>query len=344
MRDLIHLPSSTLDIINGAAPAGPGPIRLSLDDAPERERPALYREFFGRSLFRLDVEPLRDHALEVDVVLQKLPGLRLFSGRLHGSRNQRTRAFLADGVDDFTLLVNLGGPYQVCQGQHELVLGDGEGTFLTCAEPVSFAHHPPGDVLALQVPRAPFAPLVRDVEDRYLRRIPRDTPALRLLLEYVRIARDDQTVASPCLQQLIVSHVYDLVAASLGARRDDTEARAQVGGVRAARLHALKQDIARHLDQPDLSVNALAARQRLTPRCIQRLFEADGTTFTEYVLAQRLARARRLLGDPRRGADKISTIAFDAGFADVSYFNRMFRQRFGMAPSDMRAQARQGAA
>jgi len=338
MRDLVHLPSSTLDILTGSAPTGPGPMRLSLRDAPERERPALYREFFGRSLFRLDVEPLRDHTLEVDVILQRLPGLRLFSGKLHGSRNQRTRAFLADGVDDFTLLVNLGGPYRVCQGRHDLVLGDGEATFLTCAEPVSFAHRPPGDVLALQVPRAPFASLVRDVEDRYLRRIPRDTPALRLLIDYVGIARDERTIASRELQQLIVSHVYDLVAASLGANA--AEAQGLSGGVRAARLRALKEDIAQHLEQPDLSVNALAARHRVTPRCIQRLFEADGTTFTEYVLAQRLARARRLLGDPRRGADKISTIAFDAGFADVSYFNRMFRQRFGMAPSDVRAQAR----
>jgi AraC-like DNA-binding protein len=234
--------------------------------------------------------------------------------------------------------VNLGGPYRVCQGGQELMLGDGEATFLTCAEPVSFAHHPPGDVLALQVPRAPFVSLVQHVEDRYLPRIPRETPALRLLIEYVRIARDDQTVASRELQQLIVSHVYDLVAASLGARSDATEA--PNGGVRAARLHALKEDIARHLVDPDLSVNALAARHRLSARCIQRLFEADGTTFTEYVLAQRLAHARRLLDDPRRGGDKISTIAFDAGFADVSYFNRMFRQRFGTAPSDMRAQAR----
>ena len=343
MSDLLHLPSSTLDLLDGALPDGSGPIRLSLGDAPERERPALYREFFGRSLFRLDVEPLRDHALEVDVVLQKLPGLRLFSGKLHGSRNQRTRAFLADGVDDFTLLVNLGGPYRVCQGRHELVLGDGEATFITCAEPVSFAHHPPGDVLALQVPRAPFASLVRRVEDRYLRLIPRDTPALRLLIDYVGIARDERTIASRELQQLIVSHVYDLVAASLGASRDATQTHGLGGGVRAARLHALKEDIAQHLEQPDLSVKALAARHRLTPRCIQRLFEADGTTFTEYVLAQRLGRARRLLADPRRDGDKISTIAFDAGFADVSYFNRMFRQRFAMAPSDVRAQARQGA-
>ena len=52
--------------------------------------------------------------------------------------------------------------------------------------------------------------------------------------------------------------------------------------------------------RPDLSVAALAARHGCTPRFVQRLFEAEGTTFTEYVLAERLARAHRMLMDPRR--------------------------------------------
>ena len=71
---------------------------------------------------------------------------------------------------------------------------------------------------------------------------------------------------------------------------------------------------------------AIAARHRIMPRCVQRLFENEGTTFTDYVLAQRLARAHRLLSDPRRAVQKISTVAFDAGFGDLSYFNRTFRR------------------
>ena len=341
MRDLIQLPSSTLEILNGSPPSGPGPIRLSLDDAPERERPGIYREFFGRSLFRLDVEPLRDHTFEVDVTLQKLPGLQLFSGRLHGSRNQRTRALLADGVDDFTLMVNLGGPYQCLPGpagaragRRRSDLHDVRGARQLRAPSARRCPRTAGAAGAVRSART-------GVEDCYLRRIPRDTPALRLLIDYVDVARDDQTIASHELQHLIVAHVYDLMAVSLGATRDAAEA-AHGRGVRAARLHAIKEDIAKNVDRPDLSVAALAARHRCTPRFVQRLFEADGTTFTEYVLAQRLARAHRMLSDPRRGGDKITTIAFDAGFADVSYFNRAFRQRYGMAPSDVRAQTRQG--
>jgi transcriptional regulator GlxA family with amidase domain len=134
--------------------------------------------------------------------------------------------------------------------------------------------------------------------------------------------------------------VYDLMAVTVGATRDATEV-AQSRGVRAARLHAIKQDIARNLDRSDLSVNTLTDRHRCTPRFLQRLFETEGTTFTEYVLAQRLTRAHRMLLDPRRDSEKISGIAYDCGFGDVSYFNRVFRRHYGAAPSDVRAQARQ---
>jgi transcriptional regulator GlxA family with amidase domain len=86
-----------------------------------------------------------------------------------------------------------------------------------------------------------------------------------------------------------------------------------------------------------LSLAMIAARHSCTPRLVQRLFEAEHTTFTDYVLSLRLTRAHRMLTDPRRASEKISSIAFDAGFADVSYFNRAFRQHYGDTPSSVRA-------
>jgi transcriptional regulator GlxA family with amidase domain len=137
-----------------------------------------------------------------------------------------------------------------------------------------------------------------------------------------------------------VSHLYDLMAVTIGATRDAAEM-AQGGGLRAARLHAVKRDIAANLDQSDLSVAALARRHGCTPRYIQRLFESEDTSFTDHVLVQRLACAHGLLTDPRHASEKISTIALDAGFGDVSYFNRAFRQRYGDTPSAIRTLARQ---
>ena len=114
----------------------------------------------------------------------------------------------------------------------------------------------------------------------------------------------------------------------------------QNGCLRVAKLQAIKKDIGQNLDRSDLSLAVLAARHACTSRFVQRLFEMVGTTFTEYVLAQRLMRAYRKLVDPRYQAEKISAIAYDCGFNDVSYFNRMFRRHFAAAPSDVRGPGR----
>ena len=71
----------------------------------------------------------------------------------------------------------------------------------------------------------------------------------------------------------------------------------------------------------------------------QMLFEGTGSTFSEYLLKERLSRAHRMLNDNAYAAWTISSIAFAAGFGDLSYFNRTFRRRYDATPSDVRQTA-----
>jgi AraC-like DNA-binding protein len=338
---LNQIPSFT-----GATPAGPSvpaiaQMRFSLDGVPERERCLQICEFFGRELTKYDVEREPDDPLHLDVTFRTLPGLIMMAGRGHGYRAVRSRrSVAAEATDDVGLAINLGGPLRLAHDAQEFVLAEREAVLVSLAEPYCFTHRPPGGLLALRVPRAQIAPLVIGVDDLCNRRIPDSVPALKFLLDYVRVAEGEQWIACPQLQHLFIRHVHELMALAIGATRDAAES-AKCGGLRAARLHAIKQDIARNIDKPDLSVNALAARHGLTPRFVQRLFETEGATFTEYVVSQRLARAHRMLSEPGREADKISVIAWDCGFGDISHFNHLFRRRYGLAPSDVRAQARE---
>ncbi len=119
---------------------------------------------------------------------------------------------------------------------------------------------------------------------------------------------------------------------------------AEERGISAARLQAIKTDILKNLGSRDLSLSALAARHRVTPRYVQRLFEREGISLTNFILGERLARVHLLLRDPRHAQRTISDIAFEVGFGDLSYFNRAFRRRFGMTPSDLREPMRTSAA
>jgi AraC-like DNA-binding protein len=150
---------------------------------------------------------------------------------------------------------------------------------------------------------------------------------------------DMQSLATPELHSLVVDHVYDLVALALGATRD-AAAIANGRGVRAARLHAIKTEILNSLNRHELSLAGLAARHRVTPRHVQMLFESDGTTFSRFLLEQRPARAHRLLSNPLLAERTISSVAYEAGFGDLSHFNRVFRRRYGETPTDVRARSR----
>ena len=86
--------------------------------------------------------------------------------------------------------------------------------------------------------------------------------------------------------------------------------------------------------------SGLAARHGVTPRHVQILFESDGTTFSRFLLDQRLARAHHMLANPLLAERTISAIAYDAGFGDLSHFNRSFRRRFGKTPSEARDEPR----
>jgi AraC-like DNA-binding protein len=54
----------------------------------------------------------------------------------------------------------------------------------------------------------------------------------------------------------------------------------------------------------------------------------------------RLQRAFALLIEPPGSARRISDIALEAGFSDISHFNRLFRARFGVSPRGVRAAGR----
>ena len=69
-------------------------------------------------------------------------------------------------------------------------------------------------------------------------------------------------------------------------------------------------------------------------------FEGEGTTLSKFVLDERLRRVHRMLTDFRFASRTIGTLAFEAGFGDLSSFNHAFRRQYGATPSDVRAAAR----
>jgi AraC-like DNA-binding protein len=106
--------------------------------------------------------------------------------------------------------------------------------------------------------------------------------------------------------------------------------------VRATRLREIQNDILNNLGRHALSIDGVASRHGISPSYVRQLFAAEGTTFSKFVLEQRLIAARAMLGDRRCADRSIAAIAFEAGFGDLPSFNRLFRRRFGIRPAEAR--------
>jgi AraC-like DNA-binding protein len=291
-----------------------------------------WREAFARQMCRLEFEPLFDAPLDVEGALLALPGLRVnWCLSAAPARWSRTRELVKDGDDAFVLIMPLAGAVKRSQRGHDLLAESGDGVGILNAEPASMQFREL-DHMAVIVPRSALAPLVTDLERASTRLVPRTNEAFRLLRAYLMGLRDNADLSEPSLCKLVVTHVYDLVALALGATRDGA-AIAAVRGMRAARLKGVKDDLAAN---PGLRLAALAARQRVTPRYVQLLFEEVGTTFTAYARDERLNYAHRMLCDARYLRWTISAIAYQAGFGDLSHFNHVFRRRYGATPSEVR--------
>lgn len=84
----------------------------------------------------------------------------------------------------------------------------------------------------------------------------------------------------------------------------------------------------------DLKMNEVADYVHLSRSHFSALFKQSfGKTYLEYVMEQRMQRAGKLLKETRR---KIYEIALDVGFSDYKYFNRCFREYFGLSPREWR--------
>jgi AraC-like DNA-binding protein len=158
-------------------------------------------------------------------------------------------------------------------------------------------------------------------------------------MTYLKSAfKESVLAAAPKLRDAVVNHIHDLVALAVGECVPLGESSASP--VVAARHSAVLDHIATHFQDPELSLEIVARCQGISPRYLQRLMTSSGSSFTGCVNELRLQRAFKLLTEPHTSTQRISDIALEVGFSDVSHFNRLFRTRFGNSPRAARAAGR----
>ncbi|GAB2604187.1 helix-turn-helix domain-containing protein [Kribbella endophytica] len=93
-----------------------------------------------------------------------------------------------------------------------------------------------------------------------------------------------------------------------------------------------------HLADPELSPARIAAEHSISLRYLYKLFARHHLSFEQWLIAERLAGARRQLTSPSSAQRPIASIAAQWGFLDAGHFARRFRMAYGTTPQEWRRQ------
>lgn len=236
-----------------------------------------------------------------------------------------------DDPDSIKLIVQSAGNSVLSQCGRAVEVGGRHIVLYDPTRPYLLANHTAVRLLLLQMPRAAFGAA-------FLQRLkePFPVPARAAGLNQVLTSMMASTFSE--IDRLDEAVRRALGETMLGLARSMTGA--GDGDTRLAPLELLfrriEMHIAENITDPGLDVHSIARRMGCSERYIYRAFETRQTTPSDYIWSLRIERASEKLHVMPDRPGMISQIAFDLGFSSSAHFARVFRNRFGMTPSDWR--------
>lgn len=316
-------------------------IVFSTDALPIRQRFSAYCEEVLRPSCGLELRTADQSSFRAHLEFRRVGMIDIMTNTLTAVDTARTADLVRDGDDALLVMLLLNGQAHQTQFDDDHELHAGDAIICDSAYPGEFNLVMDSKLLSVKIPRIRLSVLLPQMSGFGGAKLDKDPVALRLLSRYLAATLDLDFTGSEQATRLHQDHIVDLVALALGAE-GETRVIAERRGAQAARRAAVIQTIEVSMADPALAAANVAARLGITARYVHHLLKPTGRTFSEHLLDKRLAKAVELLCNARQARQRIADIAFEVGFRDLSYFNRMFRRKYAGTPTELR-QATAGA-
>jgi AraC-like DNA-binding protein len=294
-----------------------------------------WREQYARRYLRVDFEPLSGSAFHASVK-PIFPELRIVRMTLSPGFLFRDYDLLRDGDDRIGFVVAQSGELTARHLGREILLTPGDATLMMMGATGGVGWCESSTLFDMLIPPAEWETRGVRPEDVLMQRLWGKSDAMQLLRRYIRCLERSGLTAFGNDHTIARRHIIDLMV--LAATPHQSVGESSFSAVASAHLHAIFDHIASHFSDPELSLPKVAQNIGISTRYLQRLLKTSGTSFTTHVTELRLNHAFALLTAKGKSDVRICDIALQAGFSDISHFNRMFRARFGGTPSDVRHQ------
>ena len=219
------------------------------------------------------------------------------------------------------------------QGGLSAFLRDGDLAICSADEPYQLAISQRNTMLVLDCPAGPLAQRAPDLESSFGRHIDGQTPAARLLRDFILSTLRQPWPEAPAPEDC--EAIRDVLLALVTRTLTSAPAHEAEPETTESTRHRVIAFVNERLFDSDLRTGFIAQTLGLSPRTVQGVFASMATTPTAFILNRRLEKAAEVLAS---GADfgTITELAFTLGFNDSAYFTRLFRNYCGLTPTTFR--------
>lgn len=239
----------------------------------------------------------------------------------------RDKNMVRDGNDNRSLVVALGGGLTFRHLGHEAPIKRHEATVVQNDEPGEAAARRYFTLLEISIPQREWAARTSRSSDALMKVVNSQSESLRLLLGYVGVLGQTRPPATTETRASLSRHLIDLTVL---AATEPSVGESEAACVVAARRAAVLEHIAARFQDPDLTGASVALSLGISQRYLQRLLQDTGQSFTQHITERRLDRAFALLG---AGVNRrVSDIAFEVGFSDLTHFYRLLNRALATPP------------
>jgi AraC-like DNA-binding protein len=256
----------------------------------------------------------------------------IVSGRSSAANFQRTARHVArSGIDNIALVVYAEGGCALGLEGRAAEVHAGDVCFLDLSRPISIKA-PDYESLTLMLPRMALQQHIADLDGLHGQILKRTSPLNAMLVEHLRTLFEAAPLLDATDGRAAANGTAALIAAFAGSSAHGRDTIAQSKSMTS--LNAVRHFIEANLDRLDLGPDFICRQFGISRAKLYRVFEPmDGVS--HYILQRRLTLAHQLIANPTNAHHRIGAIAARCGFANISVFNRSFRQSYGMSPTEL---------
>ncbi|MFF1459746.1 helix-turn-helix domain-containing protein [Streptomyces sp. NPDC058330] len=309
---------------------------LDTASVPPRDRVELVRHAVWESVVRIDIaHHLSPDTLSVRLALDDVGAIGVCSARASAMTIRRTpRLARQDEAPAVFLGLQMSGTAVVMQNDREALLKPGDFALYDTTRPYTLLFGEGVDQHFLRLPHVALALPERSLREITAVTLGAGNPLAVLAGSYFRRLAADEQLRRARHADAALEPGVELIRAVVASQLGDAD-RAR-GPLEETLVPRITWYIRAHLADPGLSAARIAAAHDVSVRHLYTVLGRSGISLGDWIRTHRLAECRRELAGPGGRRRTIAAIARSWGFADATHFSKVFRQLYGMSPSDWR--------